>query len=186
MLPTGHLAAGYLVTKFSLNALLPLFPQADQPKFLIAGAVAAVIADVDVFVSIAKIGKFVSSTKEVDHRKNVFHAPAFHFALAALGFIVGWLGRWSDLQLYAILYFIGFASHFILDSLSYGIMWLWPLKNRLFALHEAGVYHDIPTNSVREFWTKLAVFYFTRAEFYLELLLLALAAYFFLIQIRLI
>lgn len=186
MLPPGHLAAGYLATKLSIQALLPLYPQADQLKFWIVGIASSFFVDLDVFVTFLKIGRPVSGTKGVNHRMDFTHAPSLHVSIALIGFVLSILISSSDLQLYAILYCIGTLTHFILDSTYYGIMWAWPFSHKLYALRNAGVDSELPQRSVLAYWKTYFGLYIRKVEFYIELLFLIIAIYYFLTPVKII
>lgn len=78
---------------------------------LVLFSLLAVVIDFDIFHS-------------KDHRsKSVTHFPLFWLALTPIFSLF-----LSPIYLLAIL------SHFILDSIDYGVNWLWPFKNKLYGL----------------------------------------------------
>jgi len=175
MLPSGHFAVGYLVTKFSISSLSGIFPQANEARFWVVGMLAAVLVDLDEFYSFYKIGRPIGTAKGINHRKFFTHAPLFHLFIGLVGFIVGLAGGWSDLQLFAILYVAGMWSHFFFDSFGYGIMWLWPFSRRIFAFHNNSIDFEIPAGSILEYWGKFLKLFVKDFVFYLEIAVITLA-----------
>lgn len=174
MLPVGHIAAGYLTTKLAINSLIKYFPQADQPRFWVVGIIAAAIIDFDTFYAFFKIGKPISSTTEINHRRFFTHTPFLHLAIGFCAFTIGWITKSSDLQIYAILYSVGMLNHFVLDSLDYGIMLLWPFSRKIYALKNREQDLSLAIESSLQYWTQYLKKYRYRLTFYVEVIIIAL------------
>jgi len=179
MLPTGHFAAGYLTTKLSIAALLPYYAQAGDSRFWVVGILASILTDLDDFYAFKKIGRMTSDNRKegrVTHRKFISHSPLLHLAIALVGFLTGLLFSSSDLQIYSTVYLVGTWTHFFFDSFAYGIMWLWPFNNRLYAFRNTEVDFDIPETEFWPFWTKFLKLYTRSLVFALEMMVIATAA----------
>ncbi len=168
MLPSGHLAAGYLTTKLALDSLSKFYPQANDPRFWAMGMVAAIIVDLDSFYAFFKIGSPIGSSKDINHRKFLSHAPLLHLGIGTLIFGAGRLLHYSDWELYGILYAVGMATHFLLDSFGLGLMWLWPFKNELYAFRRAGKDFETASETVFGYWRDFLKDYIRDFVFYLE------------------
>lgn len=175
MLPSGHFAVGYLVTKFTISSLTGIFPQANDARFWVVGILAAAMIDFDEFYAFHKIGRPIASIKEINHRKFVTHAPLLHLTIGLIAFLIGLAAGWSDLQVYAILYTAGMCSHFLLDSFYYGIMWLWPFNSQIYAFRKHSIDFEIPAKGVFEYWKKFLTLFVKDFSFYLEVGIIILA-----------
>ncbi len=139
MLPSGHLAAGYLVTT-ALLEIVNAHLTADQNSIvLFCGTISGALPDIDLayYFFRGKIGKL---NPNENHRLYITHAPilwlllsAFFYALATTNF-----GRMLAASL-----FLGTWSHFALDSIEYGVPWLWPFYLERIAFKKEIInYHD--------------------------------------------
>lgn len=177
MLPSGHFAAGYLVTRLAVNSLLPYYTFADQTKFWVFGILAAVIVDLDEFYAFKKMGMPIAGTKEVNHRNFITHAPLLHLLLGGIVLAIGFFAGAKELEFFAILYILGMMTHFILDSFGYGIMWLWPLNNQVYSFRDTGRALEVHASSVVNYWKGFLGLYFRDMVFYLEALIILVALY---------
>lgn len=173
MLPTGHVAAGYLTTLGLIKVLKPELAPAQIDQLLILGAFVGFAPDLDKFWFFFKNKNLLVSPEGVKkyHRSYFTHAPVvwlvaglaiYFFSTSAYGKLLGltfWLSGWS---------------HFILDSIEYGVIWLWPLSDKLYALKDAGKKTFIIED--RNFFRhslKFLYFYATKSiSFYLEVLII--------------
>ncbi len=126
MVLPGHLAGGYLATRALLAISHPGFSVAETDTLLIIGTLAGELPDIDLV-------RWYFDAKG-DHRDYFTHAPFFwlliSLAIAAAGYFFGslfteWVG-WLVLA--------GSWSHLMLDSIEYGVMWLWPISSKSFVL----------------------------------------------------
>lgn len=147
MLPPGHFAAGYLASLAVLHiAGIPV--QGNEPLVL-WGIFVAVAPDLDMFFSFAKIRSFTIDNARANHRKYLSHRPLVWFALSVPLILDGPSESW---RLAGILLLVGSWSHFLLDSLQYGVMWLWPFSHRLIALRDTGKNLPIADHRFFQFW----------------------------------
>jgi hypothetical protein len=175
MLPPGHLAAGYLTTKLSISMLAQHYPQANEARFWAVGMLASVLVDLDMLYTFFLMGRPVASSHDYIHRKFLTHAPLFHFFLALAGFLAGWLFHFPDLQVFAAVYWVGTWTHFVFDSFSYGIMWLWPFSKKIYAIAQREREFEFSFKKVFEYWTKFLLLYFKNFVFYMELAVVVIA-----------
>lgn len=181
MLPSGHLAAGYLATKASSLILSGYFPQAAEPRFIIFGMLVSVLVDLDDLYAFFKIGRLVARTETFDHRKFITHTPFFHLIISLLLASGGIAFSSQALILISIYYFVGTYTHLILDSFGYGIRWLWPFGNKLYALARAGKDFDIsPELPTFKYWAAYFKEYSKTPTCFLEFFLIVSAALVFL------
>jgi len=178
MLPTGHFAAGYLTSTFTLSSLINLYPAVNDPKFLALGLFASVAPDLDEFYAfyVAKGFWFKKKDKAIIHRNYLSHAPLLHLFVGLASFVVGLVANSSDLQLYAILYIVGTWTHFFFDSFFYGVKWLWPFSNNLYAFRKPGEdMAKIEASGFFSYWIGFLKLYVRDLVFYLEALVIVVA-----------
>lgn len=71
-----------------------------------------------------------------------------------------WLGSWT---------------HFLLDSIEYGIMWLWPLSSKVYALKDPELVLPIYETRFIPYWWQSVRKYTKFYSFYLEVLIIITA-----------
>lgn len=166
MLPSGHIAAGYLVSLAAAKAL-----QTSDPRLIAFGTFMAFAPDLDLFYKFSQVKRFYfdkdSDNAETTHRRLVTHAPLVYL-LISLGLLV------FSREL-AVMFFVGSWSHFILDSSGYGIPWLYPFSKKLFSVMP--INEETRSNGIGfiDYWVKFIKFYAKRPEFYLEILIIIIA-----------
>jgi hypothetical protein len=172
MLPPGHIAAGYLTALAAIKIFKPDFDQQQINQLLVLGMFWGFAPDLDVFYSFYKLKSFTSDINKADHRKFVSHSPLLWLAV---GIIFYFFVSSPFLKFNALVFVAGSFSHFILDSIEYGIPWLWPFKSRLFAIINPGKkIFEVKEKSFFKHWTAFVKFYITRPTFYFELLIISL------------
>jgi membrane-bound metal-dependent hydrolase YbcI (DUF457 family) len=170
MLPPGHIAAGFLATDLFLKLNQPDLGPSQLRQMMAIGAMFAFAPDLDTFWSFFKERAFI--IKDVvrhNHRKFFTHAPllwlvagllVYSFAQSTFGKTLGlviWVGSWS---------------HFLIDSIEHGIMWLWPFSTKVFALKDQGKLSENNENSFFRYWWKNVRLYSSSISFYVEILLI--------------
>ncbi len=178
MLPSGHFAAGYLVS-VALTKLADTSLTTSQINLItIVGTLVAVAPDIDlVYYFIRK--KKGKLKKDESHRFYITHAPILWLILG-LGiyfFNVDVFWKMIGLSIW-----IGSWSHFILDSIEFGIPWLWPISQKVFAFKK-----DIPetpdygTQIIKSQWDFIINTYPKMITSFIEILIIAFALFTFLI-----
>ena len=177
MLPPGHIAAGYLTTYALLKVTHQNFSPEQTTQLLWWGALFGFLPDIDSFVAFAREKAFMVKNQKNNHRKQFTHAPLLWFIF---GMIVVLLAPNSYWRYVGLLLWLASWSHFLLDSIQYGIMWLWPFSNRIFALRDRERDFQIQDNSFFGYWSTFVKAYANTVSFYLEVLiiLIALVIYF--------
>ena len=142
MVLPGHIAGGYLAARGLLAIFHPGFSSVEIDSLLIIGTLAGELPDIDL-IKLYLDHKLERPNRVNDHRVYITHAPFFwlviSLAIVAGGYLAGslfteWIG-WLVLA--------GSWSHLILDSLEYGVMWLWPFSKKLSALKKEVPIEDI-------------------------------------------
>jgi membrane-bound metal-dependent hydrolase YbcI (DUF457 family) len=132
MLPPGHLAAGYLTAKALLYFGHQNFTELQQSALIGWGLIFGVAPDLDMLYSFAKQkGYRVIGDDLPQHRKYISHAPILWLIA---GLVIYFFAGNIYHKYIGLLLWFGSWSHFILDSFDYGIMWLWPLSNKVYSL----------------------------------------------------
>lgn len=196
MVLPGHLAGGYLATT-ALFSLVQLPISQDEITILyIIGTIAGEIPDIDLFAFYIKNKSKGKANRDLElldrsfnniqitetHRDYFTHIPIFWLILAS---VISFIGITLDSSFtvgLGLVLMVGTVSHFILDSIDYGITWLKPFSSKRFCLFKMKITDnkssDIITGSIRYYWNYLKSEYLKQATFYLEVLITVIALYF--------
>lgn len=174
MLPPGHIAGGYIVALGYVAILQPDIPAKEIDTLLTTAAFFAFAPDLDMFITFFRQRSARLGQKENNHRYLVTHTP-FFWLLVSASFAVftpkpfGWH--------IASVVFLGALSHLILDSIQFGIMWLYPVSRRVYALRDRAVEFHLPPKGFVAHWTDLVIAYARRftLTFVLEIILIITA-----------
>lgn len=174
MLPPGHIAAGFLVAEAILKFANPPLPQADLVRLAWWGMFFGFVPDLDNFLAFFKVRSFYYYQKDNSiHRQFLSHVPLLWLVA---GLLIYWLAGSLYWKYVGLMVWAGSWSHFALDSLEYGVMWLWPFNRELWALKNRGVKKQINVPNFAGYWLAFLRLYATRLTCYAELLILAAAA----------
>lgn len=181
MLPPGHIAGAYLATSVVLALIDPAVSHEQLTILLWIGIFFGFAPDLDFFYGFIKHRTLTASEEKFNHRIFLSHAPVLWLiAGIAIAFIVT-DPFWKTV---GSLVWIGSWSHFILDSIEGGVMWLWPWKKKQYALipdHEKFITKE---KRFFPFWISFTKWYaMTFVSFWLELGVIASAAYVFIKQL---
>jgi len=177
MLPPGHLAGGFLAAEALLKIAKPDLPQSQMSRLLVLGAAAGFAPDLDSFWSFFKEKSFtVRNLEKNDHRMYVSHAPII-WLLAGLA--IYFFATSTFIKYAGLVIWLSSWSHFLLDSVEHGIMWLWPFSSKRFALVKSDL-TNITTPGFFGYWMSHLKKYITKISFYLEIVIIlsALIIYF--------
>jgi hypothetical protein len=174
MLPPGHIAAGYLTGLALLKITRPALGPAQTNSLLVWAAFFGFAPDLDAFYFFFKnrtflVGKEIGANK--NHRFYWSHAPVL-WLLAGLA--VYFLANNTYIKFVGLLLWLGSWSHFLLDSVEYGIMWLWPFSTKIYALKNLDIIPIPESGFINHTWKFLKI-YSARISFYLEILIIILA-----------
>jgi membrane-bound metal-dependent hydrolase YbcI (DUF457 family) len=159
MLPPGHIAAGYLAAAALLKIAKPDLDPQQIHALLALGAFFGFAPDLDVFVSFAKAKRFTVPDPSLNHRYFWSHSP-LPWLIPSL--LIFFLASSPFLKYVGLIIWAGSWSHFLLDSLTFGIMWLWPLSRQHFALSKTE-YDLMGTDGQKKFfqyWTTFLLNWF--------------------------
>lgn len=170
MLPPGHIAAGYLTAVIAVKIFRPEISQDQINQMYLWGMFWGFSPDLDAFWAF-----FRSNSLKLgpEHRQFFCHRPLvwIFFGTVLYLFVEDVFWKFN-----IVLLVLGSLSHFILDSIEYGVPWLWPIKSRLIALINPG--KIIFVNREKSFfgyWLSFIKYYITRPTFYLEIVVIILA-----------
>lgn len=155
MLPPGHSAIGYLVGFSVAKICFPELPLEQQYLLLGVGIVAGNLPDLDFFYSFAKNKSFTNPNGKINHRQFITHTPIFWIIVSLLL----WVSLPTELgKAITTVIFFGTISHLVLDSLQYGIKWLWPISKKLYAVRDTNI--DKAATTEKTFWKSWTEFVF--------------------------
>jgi|SRR5581483_6112124 len=171
MVAPGHFAGGYLLTKTVLYAWhLSLTPH-QYDVAMAVGLICSNAPDLDLFYFFKKRNSALLAEDE-SHRDLASHAPIIWLIIGALVY----LSSSTDYgRAIAVALVAGSWSHFILDSIEYGIMWLWPFHKKRFALRQVKQKEPVEKNIWKFYWRLLWEVYVHNWTFWLEITLVATA-----------
>jgi hypothetical protein len=177
MLPPGHIAAGFLTAEALLKLTHPSLTAAQSNQLLWWGMFFGFVPDLDSFVTFAREKAFFLTNQKNNHRKMFTHAPLLWLAAGMLVVLFAPTTYWRYVGL---LLWLGSWSHFLLDSIQYGIMWLWPFSPRIYSLFDRESVFQIKERKFFSYWTTFVKTYVRQISFYLEIIIIisAFAVYF--------
>jgi membrane-bound metal-dependent hydrolase YbcI (DUF457 family) len=179
MLPLGHAAAGFLTTYGVVHAASAPFTPAETNMLLIAGAALGVIPDIDL-IPFFFSHRSMRLQKNDTHRKYLTHAP---FVWLILGLILAYTASNPFFRVLGLLVWFAPWSHFLGDSIEYGVRWLWPFSLRYWAFFsrpEHGLVDD--KKLLSHYWRFIRVYCTRSKTFPLELAVILSALGVFLIN----
>lgn len=174
MLIPGHLAIGYLLSLLILKTLNPEFNQSEINILLLLGSIFAILPDID---TISYLFKFNENTT---HKQFISHTP-FLWLIIGLAFFL--MSTTIFLQTLALIFLIVTLSHFVLDSIEYGIMWLWPFSRKQFSIHKIKSEKPKKNDSLYSYYKRIFFKEYLKSwAFYLEILVVGVALFFLLFR----
>ena len=180
MLPPGHIAAGYLVTKIFLGLAKPELNTTQTDQLLLWGMFFAFAPDLDMFYAFWKEKSFRHTGKNFSHRQFVAHIPLV-WLIAGIG--INFLSQNEFIRYFGLIMWLGSWSHFILDCGTFGIRWFYPFSKKFYALKSPGVSEVNNNKGFFSHWYHLVQMYRKKDKltFYTEIILICAALAVFLI-----
>jgi len=131
MLPPGHIAAGFLTAKALLYFSHTGLSQPQQNQLLWWGAFFGFAPDLDTFYWFGKSKAFKIDPDQQNHRFFFTHAPVLWLIVGLAIYLIAGSPFWKT---FGLLVWLCSWVHFLLDSIQYGVMWLWPAKKKVYCL----------------------------------------------------
>src|SRR3989338_6100078 len=179
MLPTGHIAGGYLASIAAAKIFGAELPELSQDSMIAFGAFMGFAPDLDMFYSFYRKKRMYfdenSANPEINHRHYNTHAPLLHLSIALAIFILGAVTHSPWVQAGGVMWLAGTWSHFFLDSFGYGITWLAPISSKVYSFYNSGNKISVPGRGFFQYWGDFLKAYSKRLEFYLELIVVIIA-----------
>lgn len=173
MLLPGHLAAGYLVSKALIQVgAFPLSAQ-EYNVAIATGMIASVIPDLDLIYFFFK-NKSAKLQDDTSHRTLYSHAP---FLWALVGILIYMFASTEVIKVSGLALWLGSWSHFLGDSIEYGIMWLWPFSSKQLSIRRISNKGPEEKAFVRFYWKFFWGIYVRNWTFWIELGVIASALF---------
>lgn len=175
MVLPGHLAGGYLATKILLSLTAGTISPDQTTALLIIGTLAGEAPDGDLLrfylVHKLKLGN------DQSHRDYFSHSPLVWLVISLLIVVSGSMTGSNFFQLIGWTVLAGSWSHFLLDSIEYGIRWLWPFSQKRFAIHHRPEEERSTegAGTVSYYWRFIKNEYVKRISFYCEVVIVVVA-----------
>ncbi|MBU1130604.1 metal-dependent hydrolase [Patescibacteria group bacterium] len=139
----GHLPVGYFTTRYLIKKLkLPL-----KPVCLGLGLLAAVIPDLDYIYWI------LSDSQELTHRGLITGMPFFYLTLFIISVIIYCFYKKKWLKAVISIIFINISIHLLIDTVFYGIQWLYPFSEIYIGIYNVGGYGSGVGIQVKNYFT---------------------------------
>ncbi len=172
MLPPGHIAAGFLTAEALLKITHPNLTPNQLNQLLFWGAFWGFAPDLDYFYSFALEKAFtIKDTEKNNHRRFITHAPVVWLTAGLLIFFLATSPFWKT---FGLLVWLGSWSHFLLDSIEYGVIWLWPLSKKKYAFKHVESF-NITKRGFFAYWWEFVKLYTKAITFYAEIIILVSA-----------
>ena len=168
------MAAGYLTAYALLAVARPEFTSSQTNLFLWLGLVIAFSPDIDSFFIFIKNKAFTFNSEKYNHRKLITHSP---FLWLTAGLAVYFSASDPFIKYVGLLIWLATWSHFLLDSLQYGIMWFWPFSSKVYAFKDREVKLEVNKKDFFSYWIGFLNAYWQKAKltFFTEIVLIVFA-----------
>jgi hypothetical protein len=177
MVLPGHLAGGYLAARALMALSNPALSRPEINALYIITILAAEAPDLDLIRFFFE-HRSLKLQKTDSHRKYASHAPAAWLFGSFVIVLAGYLLGIPFVSYAGLAVLCGSWSHFILDSVEYGIMWLWPFSKKMFALrYPVQEEIDEQIGTISYYWQFIKKYYCKYITFYLELIVIAVAVW---------
>ena len=180
MVLPGHLAGGYIAAEALLSLLDPALSPGQIAAVYAIGTLAGELPDIDIAIH-ALVSRLRLGGVKLNHRQYVTHAPIFWLGVSAIIAAAGLSFSSIFIIMCGLAVLAGTLSHFILDSIDFGIRWLWPFSQKRISLTDPGpeVRTGDPSSFsyYRDFILKE---YYKKISFYAEIAVTVIALYLFL------
>lgn len=176
MLPPGHIAGGYLVAETLFSVTNFSLSSQQTNVLLLLGMFFAFAPDLDFFYAFFRLNGWTLQKNTVDHRKFISHTP---IVWLIAGLSIFFAAQSSFMKVFGLLVWLGAWSHFVLDTIEYGIMWLWPFSTKVFALANQEKKFVTQEKRFVRYWTRFVWWYMHRMSFWLELGVILVAVFVF-------
>lgn len=174
MVLPGHIAGGYLATFAFLSLTNASSLPAEQINLLYAiGILSAEGPDMDIIFFYLECAKH--KIYKTNHRDYITHAPIVWFLPAVIIIVCGIISSSPFVSSAGWIMLGGSFSHFVFDSIEYGIRWIWPFSNERFYLRDCGDQEIAGDGSFSHYWKYIISTYPKRWTFYAEILIVIAA-----------
>ena len=171
MVLPGHVSGGYLVTRAILY-LAPVatsFSSTQTIALYIIGIIASEGPDFDLIAFFFE-QKSKKEHKKESHRTYLSHVPLVWLIGSLIIVLIGYIAGSPFISLIGWVILGGSWSHLILDSVEYGIRWLWPISNKFYCIHHVPEKEIAgPKGTLGHYWKFVTQHYMRYWTFYLEI-----------------
>lgn len=175
MLWFGHLAFGYLTSLMFLFLFGTDFSESQLRLITLVVIFSAIIPDFDIIYSYFKF-KSLRYQKGTSHRNWISHSPICYLII---GILIFFIFNFSFYSFLGLAFIFGSFSHFIADSVQYGVMWLYPFSKKRYSLitpkKDSFLFYEKTNSFFKYYWNLLTKVYMKGANFYIEVIVIALA-----------
>ncbi len=183
MLPSGHTAFGFLTAYGFIKIAKPDLDPSQINQLLVLGAFFGFAPDLDEFWFFYKNKNLLVAPagQTTNHRHYLSHAPILWLIGGAVIFVFASGVFWKSAGI--LLWLCGW-THFLADSIEYGIMWLWPFDRKLFAFKDKEIYVTLSERGFFKHTLSFLKLYTRQFSFYFEILTIFLAILVFILNFK--
>jgi hypothetical protein len=153
MVLPGHIGGGYLTARLVLLLAHATFSPTQTAILLLIGTLAGEAPDID--IALYYFNRRSQTSKKVDeHRDYPTHAPLVWLVLCLIIVAIGYAFSLPFLECIGWVILAGSWSHLILDSIEYGIPWLWPFDKKWYSMRKIQPKKIItaPKGTLKSYW----------------------------------
>lgn len=177
MLPLGHVAGGYLLSKTILKIFPSNLSEASKETLSCWGAILGFLPDIDIFFAFYQTGSLTINHTVADHRLYLTHTPLIWLVLGLVISLLFWNKPfWKN---FGLIVWVGTWSHMLFDSIDYGVRWLWPITEKTYAIMSGNIVVNAQANNFFGYWLEFLKAYSSTPTFYVEILVIISALWIF-------
>lgn len=175
MLPPGHIAGGYLLTKGLIDSYPGSLTTSEKNKLLWWGMFLSFAPDLDTFYSFYKSSALTVNNTVANHRVYLTHTPSLWLVA---GLLIFFFAKKPYYKFLGLMVWLASWSHFVLDSIEYGVRWLWPFNSHLYSIIPGSHNIIVRPSGFLNYWINFLKSYSHTVTFYLEILIILFALIF--------
>ena len=155
MMPYDHAAAGYLLAFILIKILHPALTPDQINSLLLWSLFWAIAVDWDMIISYGR-RKSLKMSDEISHRNFLTHSPLPWLVVVLLVYFLAGHLYW---KYFSVAILAGAGSHLLVDSIEFGIMWLWPFSKKRYMLFDNPVTQGNPFSDEKNIFVYYAKMY---------------------------
>lgn len=178
MVLPGHLGGGFLIAKAILSFFHSTLSNTQSGVLIVIGTLAGELPDIDLIRYYFEQKKKHPQIEH--HRLYITHAPLFWLFVCIVISCIGYLLSSIFIIALGLLILFGTWAHFLLDSIDFGVMWLWPFSDKFYAIIKKNTERENHTKkmgTIETWFTFITGAYLQTWSFWIEIFVTVLAVF---------